>query len=230
MSLADSDVATSRPVLVRAMTTDDLAFAAALHEKSLSHGFFGRLGVRFLAAYYASFLASPHADALIADTADGAAGTLVGTFCNASHYSWVMRNRGLVLARRGIVALLAHPAELTFFLRTRVRRYLTGLARLARRSLSGAPAGGPVPRRSASAPAVLTHIAVDDQARGAGVGASLVSAFLECGRRAGCREACLVTLQDERGAGAFYRRLGWELHEVVTDRDGQSLESYRWRL
>lgn len=229
MSLADPyTTAMSAVVVARPLTAADAEFAAALHEKALPHGFFGRLGVRFLTAYYRSFADSPHGIALIAQTPDGNVGALVGTVCNGSHYGWVLRNQGVLLARRGLLALATRPSELTFFLRTRVGRYLKGLLRLLRRSASpsATAAQSRAARRGRGAPAVLTHVAVAPEARGLGVGAVLVDAFVAAARRAGCREACLVTLADDRGAGAFYQRLGWELQGVREDRDGQALEAY----
>ena len=193
MSLADPQTTSARAVAGdRPMTAADAAFAAALHEKALPHGFFGRLGVRCLTADYLSFCNSPHVVAFVAETADGPAGSLVGTLCTGSHYSCVLRNQGVMLTRGGLVALLARPAERMFFLRTRLGRYLAGLLRFWRR----------------------TH------------GGALVEAFVESARRTECRDACLVTLADERGAGAFYRGLGWQLQGVREDRDGQMLESY----
>ncbi|HVM18486.1 MAG TPA: hypothetical protein VM307_00840, partial [Egibacteraceae bacterium] len=71
--------------VVRPMTHDDVDFAAALHEVALDHGFFGRLGRRFLAAYYESFVASPHAVAYVSESGEGLSGMLVGTVRNGAH-------------------------------------------------------------------------------------------------------------------------------------------------
>ena len=223
MTLADHSVRTSTAVVVvRPMRHRDQAFAAALHEAALPHGFFGRLGTGFLSAYHEAFLASPHAVAYVAETREGRAGYLVGTF--GPHSAWVLRNRWMKLVARGVLALLARPSELAFFLRTRTTSYLQRLAK----AVAGGT-GEPRAQRT-QPPAVLTHVAVAPQARGQGVGEALVDAFLDAARNSGAAEACLVTLVGDQGAGEFYRRLGWELREVRQDRDGRSIEHFCRRL
>ena len=223
MTLADYSTRTSAAVVVvRPMRHRDQAFAAALHEAALPHGFFGRLGRGFLSAYHETFIASPHAVAYVAETRDGRVGYLVGTF--GPHSAWVLRNRGTKLAARGVLALLARPAELAFFLRTRTASYLQRLVQ----AVAGRTGGARTQR--AQAPAVLTHVAVAAQARGQGVGEALVDAFLTAARDSGATEACLVTLAGEHGAGSFYRRLGWELKERRQDRDGRPIEHFCRRL
>ena len=222
MTLADSTAPTSTAaVVVRPLRHRDQGFAAALHEAALPHGFFGRLGTGFLSAYHESFLASPHAVAYVAETRDGRVGFLVGTF--GPHNAWVVRNRWMKLAIRGALALLSRPSELVFFLRTRTLSYVQRLLK--------ARAGGTATRPHRTAPpAVLTHVAVAPAARGLGVGEALVEAFLDAARKTGATEACLVTLAGPDGAGRFYQRLGWDLHEVRQDRDGRPIEHYCRRL
>lgn len=237
MTLADANaLVRSDLVMVRRMTSDDLTFAADLHAEALPHGFFGRLGPRFLTTYYRSFVDSPHAMAFVAEAEDGPAGALVGTMCSSPHYGWVLRNYGMHLALRGTVALLRRPSELAFFVRTRIGRYLTGAARIGRRRVAAALPTASAPTavaRSAARrrqPAVLTHVAVAPPARGLGVGAALERAFVEAVRAAGCRRVMLVTLAGDQGAGAFYRRLGWSLTHTRADRDGRPIECYELRL
>ena len=230
MTLADAGAAyRTELAVVRRMTTDDAAWAAELHADALPHGFFARLGTRFLATYYSSFVASPHAVAFITDSAEGPAGMLVGTVRNSAHYSWVLRNRGLQLVGRGITAMFCSPRVLLLFLRTRLAWYLGGMFHFARRSVAGmfsTPQAGTGRRQ----PAVLTHVAVGPDARGTGAGAALVAAFTQAASAAGCSEAVLVTLAGPAGAGPFYRRLGWTLRDRHDDHDGRLLECYYRRL
>lgn len=231
MTLADTGAAYSYDVaVVRPMTAADAAFAAALHESALPHGFFGRLGRPFLQAYYESFIASPHAVAFVADSTAGPAGVLVGTVRNAAHYSWVLRNRGQHLAWRGVIALLARPAQLWLFLRTRVGRYVRGAARLRPTPSRNHREAPSMAGAAFGQPAVLTHVAVSAESRGTGAGGALVAAFLRTAKGARCREAILVTLAGPEGAGPFYRRLGWTLRDTHDDHDGRLLECYRRRL
>jgi ribosomal protein S18 acetylase RimI-like enzyme len=216
-------------VAVRPLAVVDLAVAARLHAALLPHGFFAFLGLRYLRAYYGTFLASPHAIGLVAELEGRPVGILVGTSRNAAHYRWVMRHRGPRLACLGASAMLVRPAVAVWFLRTRVRRYgrrvvLTVLARTRR-------GGNPAPTDAAGGDtAVLTHVMVADQARGRGAGAALVDRFAAAAKAAGARTAVLVTLAGEDGAGFFYKRLGWEHLEDRGGRDGHELSVFSRRL
>ena len=230
MTLADTGAAVATELaVVRRMTTADTRWAAKLHADALPHGFFARLGPAFLARYYETFIASPHAVAFIADSTDGPAGVLVATLRNRLHYSWVLRERGVRLVLRGLAAMLARPAVLLLFLRTRLGWYLGGTLRFARRSLGRAFRSAP-PGQSRRQPAVLVHVAVDPDARGTGAGSALVASFVQAAKAAGCAEAVLVTLAGPAGAGPFYRRLGWTLRDRHDDHDGRLLECYQRRL
>jgi GNAT superfamily N-acetyltransferase len=208
---------------VQPLSHDDVAYAATLHAAALQHGFFGRLGPGFLVPYYGSFVSSPHAVAMLATKAGSRAGVLVGTVGNAAHYAWVLRHHGVRLAWHGLVALLARPSELAFFLRTRVFRYLRGLVRL---SLGSRRPGRPRPGAAGGRTAVLTHVAVDARRRGGGVGAALVEAFTGAAVAAGCDEACLVTLAGPDGAGEFYKCLGWQHLMDRRDVDGRGISVF----
>src|SRR5215212_8393258 len=58
--------------------------------------------------------------------------------------------------------------------------------------------------------AVLSHVAVIPGGRGAGIGTALVDAFLDRLRERSVEQALLVTASGLSGAGAFYRRHGWQ--------------------
>ena len=227
MTLADTGAA-YRPELaiVRRMIPADAAWAAHLHCDALGHGFFSRLGPRFLTAYYESFVESPYAVSFIADTTSGPVGMLVGTVRNRAHYSWVLRTYGRRLFRRALASMVVRPRVLMFFLRTRLGWYLRAVVRWVTRMFTRSTAT----TRPSDQPAVLTHIAVDESARGSGAGAALVAAFVNDANRAGCTEAVLVTLAGPAGAGPFYRRLGWTLRDRHDDHDGRLLECYSRRL
>jgi GNAT superfamily N-acetyltransferase len=213
--------------VVRGMTTADVGFAAVLHHTALPHGFFARLGTSFLLTYYESFVASPHAVALVAQGASGPAGVLVGTVRTSQHYSWVLRRFGPRLAVRGLLALLRTPGLLLFFLRTRLGWYSAALLRVGRRWARRSRTGT---NRGAREPAVLTHVAVTPFGRGTGTGAALVREFVDAASAAGCRQAVLVTLAGADGAGRFYQRLGWIRRDVHRDHDGRLVECYERRL
>ncbi len=193
-------VAGAADVLVREASEEDIEFCASLHAQALVHGFFVSLGPTFLRAYYESFLASPYARAHIATLKGHRTGMLVGLLRPRAHLRWLLRHRGPILAALGIGAMLTRPLLTLRFLRTRLRRYRRTWRR-HRGAKGEAEAGG--------GEAVLSHVAVLDGARGAGIGAALVRVFLDDATGDGRRRVVLTTLADERGAREFYLANGW---------------------
>ena len=212
-------------VPVRAADAGDLGFAAMLHEAALPHGFFARLGERFLRRYYRTFLESPHAVALVAVTNDGRAGVLVGTVHNRAHYRWLRRHAGRRLALAGAAALLVRPRVALAFVRHRAARYLR-----AWRLLGPGSRAEPRTDHDAGDVAVLTHVSVLPEARRTGAGRALVDAFVAAAAAAGSREARLVTLSGEQGAAEFYSRLGWSHCGDGHLADGHRISSFRLDL
>lgn len=227
------------PVSVRTMTRRDLRAVAALHRTHLPVGFFPRLGERFLRAYHRSYLDGPHAVALVAEADGTTVGFVVGSTRVHEHGAWTVRNRGLRLALAGGTALLLRPPELWTFLTTRAGRYVRGIARRLRPRTT--PTGADASTASTAtptsttadtstaapaSPAVLVHVAVDDGARGLGLGAALVEAFvLACGA-AGAVEVQLVTDADSPAVG-FYERLGWTSAGARPAADGRAVVEFR---
>lgn len=191
------------PIAVRRAVPEDVAHLARLHAAGLPDGFFARLGPAFLATYLRTFLDGPDGVALVARDGDEVIGFVVGAARARRHSGWMVRRRGLRLAWRGLLAMLARPAVLLTFLRTRLGRYLRGLVRRLVPRAVGRPSGG-----GGTDLAVLLHVVVDVDARGRGVGGMLVERFVDELRDRGVGEVRLVTDADE-GAGALYRRLGW---------------------
>lgn len=198
---------------IRAAGTDDLDFCAALHAETLPHGFFAELGHRFLRGYLATFVASPHAVALLLTANDAPVGMVVGIFRPRAHARWVSRHRGIRLALLGGMALATRPRLALRFARTRTARYRRAWSR---RSTS--PATEP-----AGQPAVLSHVAIAPGAQGAGLGAQLVDAFVDAAREAGSPRVVLVTLAGESGAAGFYRHQGWFESGLHSSSDGDPL-------
>lgn len=206
-------------VEVRPLGPSELRFCAALHAEALEHGFFVELGPRFMRSYYAAFLDSPHAIALLATMGGEPVGFLVGTTEAPAHASWVVRHRGLSLGLRAVAGMLLHPRAALRFLRTRTRRY-AGALRRHRRAEPSTGAEGPT--RSA----VLSHVAVLPGARGLGAGERLVQRFEAEARRRGGERALLTTLEGSEGAGPFYARMGWRPAGEVRTPDGRRMEEW----
>lgn len=207
---------------VRPLTRADLAFCAALHAQALPHGFFAELGPRFLRAYYATFLDSPHAVAFAATASGEPVGYLVGVVSPRGHARWVLRRRGPTLALYGLFGMALHPRAAYRFARTRVGRY----ARVWRRHRG---TDEPQPAVGA-APAVLTHLAVVPGARRIAAGSTLVATFEDAAREHGATRALLTTLEGPDGAGGFYRRLGWSRSATRPTADGILMEEWEKAL
>lgn len=214
---------------LRAAVPDDLAATARLHHQQLREGFFPRLGRRFLRAYHATFVAGPHGRAVVAELDGAVAGFVVGAVHGSRHTRWALRHHGTRLAAHGALALLVRPGALALFLRTRVLRYAGAVVRLVareRRRRAGRSTSVVADDLDAGAPAVLLHVVVDEGARGHGVGARLVDAFVASVGAAGAEEVRLVTDLDGR-ATDFYDRLGWERVTTRRARDGRRVVEYR---
>lgn len=207
---------------VRPAATAELDRTARLHARTLPEGFFARLGARFLRRYHHAFAASPQAEVLVARDRNHPAGMLVGTYDNAAHYRWVAHHRARRLALAGLAALLQRPRLAAEFVVTRTGRYARALGRFVRGRAVGASASEP---QEPDRVAVLTHVAVDPAAQGAGVGRSLVGEFVERARRAGADEVRLITPADGPGP-EFYRSLGWRHLRVRRAADGTVVEEF----
>ncbi|WP_052668154.1 GNAT family N-acetyltransferase [Nitriliruptor alkaliphilus] len=210
---------------VRPAREDDLPRTARVHRRCLPGGFFARLGTRFLRHYHATFAASSRATLLVAEDHGEVLGFLAGTTDNAAHYRTVVRRRSVRLLLSGVAAMARDRALASEFVRTRVARYARAIARQLRARR------GPVPPAEAPAAptvAVLTHVAVTEDARGSGAGRALVAAFTRRAREAGADEVRLVTAADG-GARTFYRRLGWSSRGTRRAADGTFVEEFARR-
>ena len=190
---------------------------ACVHLAQLPHGFFARLGARYLRAYHRTFVDSPYAVALLAEYDGRRIGFVVGPIDAGAHQRFAIRRRGVRLAIAGAIALVTRPPLIGEFFRTRGIRYVRSLARaLTRRRVAAHPAasGGRVPET-----AVLSHVAVEAGHQRHGAGSLLVRRFVDSTRAAGARRIELVTLADDRGAAGFYHRLGWRQVDE-SQRDG----------
>jgi GNAT superfamily N-acetyltransferase len=189
---------------VRPLNSADLPFTAPLHALALPHGLFAQLGVGFLSAYHHAFADSPYAVALVAEEDGFPFGFLLGTFDNDLHYRHAARHHGPALVRRAVGGLRREPHLAWTLVRDRTRRYARRAVQVAR---PAPPAAGPA--------AVLHHVAMVPGVRRCGAGADLVEAFLQQATAEGAPRAVTLTRAGHDGAGAFYRRLGWQ--QVTTE-------------
>lgn len=250
---------TPEQVVVRRLTRAETEFAARCHAEALPHGLFPSLGHDFLTRYYDLFVDSPYAVALVASFEGRPVGVLAGTVANEAHYQWVLRHRAAPLAGSALAALAVRPRTAVYFLRTRTGHYSRAVGRLLishlpasvtdhlprglknhlpqalKNHLPGKDAStGNPDRTDADArpgpPGVLNHVLVADEARGQGVGSSLLDTFVTVASQQGTGELFLVTGAGGDGAGGFYTRCGWSHRANRRDWDGQEVAVYRLPL
>ena len=205
--------------------------------------FLARCGPGFLRSYHRAWIASPDGLALAAVEADGSlVGVLLGALQPASHFRFMVRRHGPMLAGRLLVAALTRPALARELVATRLLRYVRGLGRMAAGVLRGTPrtprtaAGSPGPPPGAgvagsSSPRVgeVTHVMVSAVAQGTGAGRALMEEARRVAAGRGIDELVLVTPPD-LAAGAFYEHLGWERDGTLTSRSGEAFVRYKLPL
>lgn len=198
----------------------ELRAAVDLHMALLPHGFFVELGPAFMNHYYGHFVNSPHAYARVATIEGRVVGALVGTLNHAAHAHWT--NDDLPrFAARGALSLLQRPKLLPRFVRDRLVRYTKATTRRLLRSPGHASAGGPTQQV-----AVLSHVCVDRDRQGKGLGKKLINDFLRSAREAGAARVELVTLDGPDGAGNFYGASGWRRRGSPHMVDGRPFQTY----
>lgn len=204
----------------------DVPAVAALHAEGLPHEFFVRLGTRFLRAYHGGFVQGPHGVVRVARRDGEILGLVMGATRAREHSRWLVRHLGVRLALLGFGGLLLRPHELRVFLQTRLGRYVRGVwARLRSPRGRSPDAAGAGPAPHPDSIAVLHHVVVDPDARGQGLGAALVTAFVDELRQRGVAQVRLVTLAED-GAGALYERLGWRRGPQRVGPDGDRRVEY----
>lgn len=209
-----------RNVEVRPLGARDIRAVAALHEQLAAVQFLARGGPSLLVPYYRAWAGAPGAIALAAvDSDDRVVGVLLGSSNPARHHRAMVRRGAPGLALGFAGAALSRPAFRRELLRTRLARYIRGLARLA----------APQAHEGAGRTGEITHVVVDASRRGSGVGRLLVEAALGQARVAGCQKVELVT---EAGspAAAFYEHLGWALAGTIVSASGEPFARYRFGL
>ena len=212
--LPDVVAAAPSQASVRQAVDADAAFCATVHAHLLGHGFFVSLGHRFLTAYYKSFVASPHAVAVVATLEGHRVGMLVGVLRTRPHRRWLLSERGPRLLILAALGFAARPGVAVTFARTRLRRYVAAMRRQKRPGDQGGRVAGPAD------PAVLSHVAVLPGVQGLGIGRLLVQRFTDAAAGAGVGTAVLATLADDAGAGPFYQSLGWREERTQKTADG----------
>ena len=214
---------------VRPLIKADLTAAAVLHRRVLDMEFLSRYGLAFMRTYYQAWIEAPGSIAVAAiDERGDLLGALLGATDPATHVRAMIRRRGLQIGVQLAVYAIVHPPLVKDLIVTRGRRYARGLVRLVVVRLRRA-----VPSSStrAAGPTVgeVTHVLVQPDRQGLGIGRALVDAAVEMARVAGVDELALVTHPD-LAARNFYERLGWLADGKMTSRSGEPFLRYRLPL
>lgn len=203
------------------MGLQDMPFVVTAHLASFPHGFFARLGPRFLIRYYRTFLDGPLAVAVVSESHGTPTGYLVGILDTRQHRRLLLAHHGTSLVLAACLGMLARPWLAVEFAWTRLRRYSKAVFRDRQRGQAVAP------RTDVG---VLSHVVVSGSTRCRGTGTALVEEFVAHATAAGCSRCCLVTLAGTAGAGTFYERRGWSRTHQRRSSEGRELLYYALEL
>ena len=216
-------------VRVRPLARTDLPRAVALHARVLDMEFLVRYGPAFMRAYYRAWIEAPDAIALAAVNEYGElVGTLLGATDTTMHMNAMVRHSGWRLGSRLVLHAVRHPALAKDLVITRGRRYVRGVVRLMGVRRKRAQTSN---SKVEASPRVgeITHVLVQPDQQGLGIGRILVLAAVAQGRSANLDELVLVTPPDQAARG-FYEHLGWLADGDMTSRSGESFIRYRYLL
>lgn len=201
--LRERGIAPGSAVVVRAARPSDAEPMAKLHRVTMPGAFLPALGDRFMTQLYRGLIADRDAVALVAEHR----GDVVGFASGVTSVRRFYRDFAL---RRGVPAALA------------------AAPRLADRSVRArARETAAYPSSADALPAAeLVSIAVDDRARGAGVGKALAEGVLRGLRRRGVERCKVVVGADNEAANGLYGAVGFRPAGTVSVHAG--VESNVW--
>lgn len=214
-------------VNIRPLRHDDVDQAVTLHLEVLDMEFLSRAGPRFMRTYYRAWTSTTGDMSLAAVDNEGRLlGALLGATNPAVHVRAMVKEHGIALAMTLLAATAIRPRLARDLIATRATRYVRGIGRLLANQLRPTPPT--VPSQQAVV-GEITHVLVDPEAQGRGVGRALVEAAVNAARAAGVAELVLVTPPD-MAAQHFYRALGWDDEGSMVSRSGEAFLRFRLRL
>jgi ribosomal protein S18 acetylase RimI-like enzyme len=175
---------------VVAMEKSHAAAAAELHRRGINTGFLSSLGSGFLKQLYKAIRSCPSGFGYVWQEEDGRVlGFIACAESTGRVYKQALRRRGVMMALP-ILRFLVRPSVIRRMMQT--LRY-------------PAEAGEELP------PAEVLSIAVDEAARGKGVGKALMEAAFEEFRRRGISRVKVAVGAANEAANKFYLRCGFSL-------------------
>ena len=208
-------------LVLRRMGLADLTWVVDQHLHHFPDNVIGRLGPAMLTCYYRTFLDSTYASAIIVEMEGRSVGYLVGVLDTARHRRLMWRFHGSSLAVAAATAFVRHP-----LLGFGIARRRLQIAWRARREAIASRADISTTSRPAETVAVLSHVAVTEDAQHIGVGGRLVDRFVMAARRAGSNRICVATADHADRAASLYLRRGWELQRRSRTLDGRIIRLY----
>jgi ribosomal protein S18 acetylase RimI-like enzyme len=192
---------------IRALPREDIRSAVDIHLRAFPSFFLSFLGPRFLVHLYESFL-HDHAGVCIAAYSQGGSliGVVVGTTKPEGFFRRLVQKKWFALASASVGAGVRRPSTIPRLLRA--VRYRGGEGIGEGRGL-------------------LSSIAVAPEWQGHGVGAALISKFIEVLKAKGTVGCCLTTDADNNDAtNDFYRKNGWTIESEFTTPEGRRMNRY----
>jgi ribosomal protein S18 acetylase RimI-like enzyme len=196
-------------ITVRRMGLADLAWVVAQHRSHFPDNVIGRLGLGLLTRYYRTFLDSTFAVATVTEVSGVRAGFLVGVLDTAAHRRLMWQFHGFSLGLATLRAFLRHP--------------FLGVGIVRRRLSLRLHPPAPMP---AERVAVLSHVAVDPDSQGRGLGVMMIDQFLAAAAAAGADRVCVATADHAPRAASIYLRRGFVLSSRSRTFDGRYIRLY----
>jgi ribosomal protein S18 acetylase RimI-like enzyme len=189
---------------IRPMQDKDAVAVARLHAQSITEGFLGKLGRRFLRQLYLGIAHDEGSRVLVAEEKQAVAGFCAYSRDVAAMYRRVLRARVFRLAWGSLPRSL-NPAV--------IKEVFDTLRYPAKQSAKRLPA------------AEILSIAVAADARGTGVGKRLLHEVIELARREGQPAIKVLAGAKLEGANRFYRAGGFDLATQIIQH-GEPLNVY----
>jgi len=192
--------------MITLMTTAHVKEVVDVHLRSFDGFFLSFLGPRFLRLYYEGILDYPGAKGYVYLQDGRTIGFVCGMVNPAQFYRYLLRTRWWRFALAALAATLRHPSI---------------VPRLFRALLY------PGQTSNSKDTATLTSIAVEPTMQGKGVGANLVTTFLEDMRAQGVKRVDLTTDRyDNDPINAFYQKQGFCCKRNFVTPEGREMNEY----
>jgi ribosomal protein S18 acetylase RimI-like enzyme len=189
---------------------EEFRYIARLHSESITGGFLSTLGLPFLSNLYGGISAAPQSGVLVARDADRVLGFAAFTADLGACYRWVLTRRFVPLG----ISLVPNLLNLSIY-----RNVIQTLAYPLHASREPSGASSAQPR------AELLAVSVGDQARGRGIGKTLLRAVDERFTQLRVTQYFVVTHGTDERSNNFYKACGFHWVHSFTNH-GKPMNEY----